>query len=129
MSISITMQNDVKIIICQQAPSVRADSLVIRLNLVCTALGVAFAGQLHHFGPLVKATELVALGGIVVIALALYLGVVILVLVARHIGTDIQVFRHHGHRSHIVRSISSHYRYVVIAATIARIRKCFITTV
>ena len=43
MSISISMNNDVEIVICQQTPTFGTNSLVVRLNLICTALGIALA--------------------------------------------------------------------------------------
>ena len=111
------------IIIRKQPPTIRADSLVVFLNKVGAALGIAAARQLHHLGPLVEATEFVALGGIIVVAVAFDFGIVVLVIFARHHLTDIQVFRHHGNRISLIFRIN---RYVVITAAITRIRECLI---
>ena len=86
------------IFICKQPPTIGADSLVVFLNKVGAALGIAAARQQHHLGPLIKAAKFVALGGIIVVAVAFDLGIIVLVVFARHHLADIQVFRHYGHR-------------------------------
>jgi len=118
--------NDIVVKI-KQPPAIRADSLVIFLNKVGTAFGIAAARQLHHLGPLVKATELVALGGIIIVAVAFNLGIIVLVVFARHHFTDIQVFSHHSHRSNLTHSICTRYCYIVITTAITRIRKSFVS--
>ena len=112
------------IIIREQPPTIGADSLMVLLNKVGTAFGIAAARQLHHLGPLVEATEFVALGGIIVVAVAFNLGIVVLVIFAEHHLTDIQIFRHHGNRISLIFRIN---RYVVITAAITRIRESFVS--
>ena len=69
--IIICMNNDVEIVISQKAPSIRANALMILFNKVCTTFGIAFAGQLHRFSPLVKASIPIALGCVIIITIAL----------------------------------------------------------
>ncbi len=115
------------IIKIKQSPAIGADSLVVRLNQIGTTFSIAAARQLHHLSPLVEASKFVALGGIVVIAIALYLGIVILVVFAEHHIADIQVLSHYSHRGNLTHSIRTRYCYIVVATAIARIRKCLIT--
>ena len=67
---------------------------MVFLDKVRTALGIAFARQLHHLGPLVKATVTVAICGIVIITVTFYLGIILLILVSSNHISDIEVFGH-----------------------------------
>ena len=96
--ISFSSTNNNIIFICKQPPTIGADSLVVRLNQISTTFSIAAARQLHHLSPLVEATEFIALGSIIVVAVTFNLGIVVLVIFAEHHLADIQVFRHHGNR-------------------------------
>ena len=94
MRISIAVYDKFEIVVSQQAPAIRADSLMIRLNLVDSALGIAFARQLHHLGPLIQGSIAVALRGIVIITITLDLRVIFLVFKAPNHFTDVKVLGH-----------------------------------
>ena len=94
MRISIAVYDKFEIVVSQQAPAIRADSLVVFLDKVRTTLGIAFARQLHHLGPLVQGSVTVALRGIVIITIALNLRVIFLILKTPNHISDVKVLGH-----------------------------------
>ena len=67
---------------------------MVRLDLVGTTFGIAFARQLHHLGPLVQGSVTVALRGIVIITIALDFRVIFLILKTPNHFSNIEVFGH-----------------------------------
>ena len=115
------MPGDVEIIIRHQTPAFRAYPPMVFLDKVLAAFGIAAARELHHLRPLVKAAELVALGGIVAIAVAFNFVVIALVFDARDHLADIQVFSHDGHGIPVFKSVFTDNLDVVVTAAIARV--------
>ena len=126
MLIVVGMQNDIEVVLRQQAPAVGADSLMVFLDKVGTALGIATARQLHHFGPLVEPAVYFAVGGIIVIAIAFYLGIIRQIFIVIIHFTDIQIFGHNGHGIRIAGLVFALDGNVIVAAAIAFIRKSLV---
>ncbi len=121
--IVVRMKHNVKIVLGQKAPAIRTDALVIRLDQIGAAFGIAAARQLHHLGPLVESSVTVAICGIVIIAESFNLRIIRLIIVIENHFTNIQIFRHYGHRSGLAFFVFPVYRNVVVATTIAFINK------
>ena len=130
------MPSNVKISVCHQAPSFRANSTMIWLYQIRTTFGIATARQLHHLGPLVKSTIFITIRCIIIITIAFYRAIIILVIFAKNHLTNIQIFSHDGNSilSPNGFTISTHFFKdtpwncdIIIASPITRINKSLIT--
>ena len=89
MRVAISINHYIKIFLSQKAPAIRANSLVVRLDQIGAALGITFARQLHHLGPLIEGSVTVAICGIIIIAVALNLRIIRLIIVIKNHCADI----------------------------------------
>ena len=124
--VPIAVHNDIVIIVGQQAPSARANSLVVRLNQISTTLSITFIRQLHHFGPLIKATVIMTIQRIIFIAVAFNLGIIFLIFKAIYHFTDIQVLYHRMNRCCFSRGIFTFKLQVFVSSAISIISEFFI---
>ena len=126
MRVAISINHYIKIFLGQKAPAIRANSLVVRLDQIGTALGVTFARQLHHLGPLVEATITIAICSIPIIAVTFNCRIVRLIFCNTNHLADIQVFCHYCHRILLTLRVLAPYGEVIIGTAIAFICKLLI---
>ena len=128
INVPVCMNNDVEIVVCQQAPVFWTNSLVIWLNLVGTTPGIALTRQLHRFGPLVKSTIFIAIRCIVVITITFNFRIIRLFLCSIDHFPNVQVFCHYRYRSGLAILIFPVNCKIIIHTSIAFICKFFIST-
>ena len=123
MRISVTVDNDVEIIICQQAPTFRTYTLMIGLYRIGTTLIIAFERQLHHFSPLIEASITITIGCIIIVAVTFYFRIIFLIFKSPNHLTNIQIFSHHLDRGGFASRILAVDLDIIILTFIARVRK------
>ena len=122
-----TASGNFKIMPRHQTPAFWANSLVVWLYKVGATLGIATIVETHHLRPLVKAAVTVALGGVVVVAVAFDFRVVghVFASLQGDIG-DIQVLCHNVYGILDTIFIFAHDCQVIIDTAIARVSKCLV---
>ena len=118
---------NLKIINIHYSPAFWANSLVVWLYKVGATLSITTVIETHHLRPLVKAAVTVALGGVVVVAVAFDFRVVghVFACLQGDIG-DIQVLCHNVYGILDTIFIFAHDCQVIIDTAIARVNKCLV---
>ena len=96
---------------------------MIFLDKIGTTFRVAAARQLHHLCPLVKASKLVTLSGIVIVTVTFYFVVIVLIIGSWNHFANVQVF---GHDSDRFPAVIRRDCNVIVATAIARVSKLLV---
>ena len=106
VGILVAIDNDIKIIISQKTPTIRANTLMIFLNQAGATFGIPTILQAPQPRPLVKPALAVTIRCIIVIAIAFDFRVIFLILESTNHFTNIQIFSHYRNRSIFSRKAS-----------------------